>query len=488
MQIRSLLRHVSNYSLGSLVVTLAGFISFPILTRLLGVDDYGNMSLVAVTLTFLVAVGKLGLQHSAIMFYSETSAGKNEWNMTQYFSTVMLGMCASGALVTACWLVICITVEQAFWDHPTIVNIFIVASPLILTRVIQSGLNSILRAQERSGLTAIYSVLWRYGNLVFVIGGMLLIEASLKVFFVATVAAETVVLAAMAYTVLSSEKIQVSQFSSKLYRYMALFGLPMLGYEMAGIFASIGDRYVIKLVLGAEELGKYAAAYNLSEYVSAIIISSLAAAILPMYLRIWSERGREATEEFLAKSLRIYVFAALPVAFGFSAVADNFIAIMASAAYREGAVTVPYVVMGMIVDGAIIILAAGLYLKKDSKRLLLALCFSSALNLALNIILVPILGIKGAAIATLATYCAFAYVAWRLSSRVITIALPWKEVLRYGSFSVAMYGVVSLVSVEGEVLSLVSKVCVGGLFYALLVLLLDRDSQQMLRQLMRREE
>lgn len=486
MQIRSLLRHVSNYSLGSLVVTLAGFISFPILTRLLGVDDYGNMSLVAVTLTFLVAAGKLGLQHSAIMFYSETSAGKNQWNMSQYYSTVMLGMCLSGALVTGCWLIVCVTASGLFWDHPTIVDIFIIASPLILTRVIQSGLNSILRAQERSGLTAIYGVLWRYGNLVFVIGGMLFIEASLKVFFIATVAAETLVLMALAYTVLSRQKIHVSQFSSKLYRYMALFGLPMLGYEMAGIFASIGDRYVIKLVLGAEELGKYAAAYNLSEYVSAIIISSLATAILPMYLRIWSEKGREATEEFLAKSLRLYVFAALPVAFGFSAVADDFIAIMASAAYREGAVTVPYVVMGMIVDGAIIILAAGLYLKKDSKKLLLALCFSSVLNLALNMILVPIMGIKGAAIATLATYSAFAYVAWRLSSQTITIALPWRQVLLYGALSLAMYWIVGLVSIEGEVLSLVSKVCVGGLFYATSVLLLDRDSQKMLKQLRNR--
>jgi O-antigen/teichoic acid export membrane protein len=488
VQIKSLLRHISIYSLGSLVVTLAGFISFPILTRLLGVDDYGDMSLVAVTLTFLVAVGKLGLQHSAIMFYSETKAGKNEWDMPQYFSTVIIGMCASGALVTACWLAISITAESIFWDHPTIVDIFIVASPLILTRVIQSGLNSILRAQEHSGLTALYAVLWRYGNLVFVIGGMLLIEASLKVFFIATVAAETVVLAAMAYTVLSREKIHVSLFSPKLYRYMALYGLPMLGYEMAGIFASMGDRYVIKVMLGAEELGKYAAAYNLSEYVSAIIVSSLAAAILPMYLRIWAERGQQATEEFLAKSLRLYVFAALPVAFGFSAVADNFIAIMASAAYREGAVTVPYIVMGMIVDGAIIILAAGLYLQRDSKRLLLALCFSSVLNLVLNIVLVPKLGIKGAAVATLVTYCTFAFIAWRLSSRIITIALPWKQVLRYGVFSVAMYAVVGFVSVEGEVLSLLSKVAVGGLFYAALVLLFDRDSKQMLRELLRREQ
>ncbi len=487
MQIRNLIRHVSNYSLGSLVVTLAGFVSFPILTRVLGVDDYGNMSLVAVTLTFLVAAGKLGLQHSAIMFYSDTRAGNNEWSLPQYYSTILGGMCLSGALVTLGWLIITVTADHLFWDYPGIVDILILATPLILIRVVQSCLNGILRAQERSGLVSIYSVIWRYGNLAFVVSGLLLIEASLRVFFIATIASETLVLLMMVVSVLRGQSVHFSRFSPALYRTMVMFGLPMLGYEMAGIFANVGDRYVIKLVLGAEELGKYAAAYNLSEYVSSIIIASLATAILPMYLRIWAEKGREATERFIANSLRLYVFAALPVGFGFAAVADDFISIMASAEYREGAVTVPYIVFGMIVDGAIIMLAAGLYVKKESKKLMMALAASSTLNLALNIILVPQMGIKGAAIATLCTYVSFAYMAWRLSSQHIRVALPLPQLLRYGSFSLLMYLAVIQVQLDQVVLSLIAKVALGGAIYCVLVLLLDRESQQMLRQLLKRD-
>lgn len=487
MQLKNLLRHVSNYSLGSLVVTLAGFISFPILTRILGVDDYGNMSLVAVTLTFLVAVGKLGLQHSTIMFYSETDAGKNEWTLPQYYSTILGGMAATGLLVTVCWVLIAYTAEKVFWDKPGLLDIFILSAPLIFLRVVHSCVNGILRAQEKSGWVSIYSVVARYGNLAFVVGGLLFVEASLRVFFIATIASESLVLILMAMSVFSGQSMHIGKFQPRLYRTMVMFGLPMLGYEMAGIFASLGDRYVIKLVLGAEELGKYSAAYNLSEYVSAIIISSLAAAILPMYLRIWAESGREKTEEFLANSLKIYVFAALPVAFGFSAVARDFISIMASAEYQEGAVTVPYIVIGMIVDGAIIILAAGLYVKKESKLLMLSLGASSVLNLALNIILVPKIGIKGAAIATLVTYTTFAYMAWRLSSRHISIALPWRQFLRYGTFSVLMYLAVGLVVMDSPVLSLIAKVCTGLLVYVVMVFLFDRESKKMLSLLMHRD-
>lgn len=488
VQLGNLIRHVSNYSLGSLVVTLAGLISFPILTRVLGVDDYGNMSLVAVTLTFLVAAGKLGLQHSAIMFYSDTRAGRNAWNVDQYYSSLLCGMCLSGAVVSLSWLMLTLTAGKLFWDAPGIIDILILVSPLVLLRVIQSALNGILRAQEKSAQVSLFSVLWRYGNLVLVISGLLLVDASLKVFFIATIISEALVLALMAYKVLGHVNVSRAHFSPALYRSMVWFGLPMLGYEMAGIFANVGDRYVIKLLLGAEELGKYAAAYNLSEYVSSVIVVSLATAILPMYMRIWADKGREETEQFVSKSLQLYVFAALPVGFGFSAVATDFISIMASPVFREGAVTIPYIIAGMIVEGAVVMLAAGLYVKKESRKLMVALATASLMNLLMNLALVPAMGIRGAAVATLLTYILFAVFVFYGSSRHMTIMLPWRQVLRYGTYSLLMYLLVIQVSHEQVVLSLVAKVLVGGAVYCLLALGIDRDGRRLLWQILGRGE
>src|SRR5690606_15908449 len=266
VQIFKLLRQVSDYSLGSLLVTFAGLVSFPILTRVLGVDDYGNMSLVAVTLSFLVAFGKFGLQHSASMFYSETRAGNNLWTLQQYYPTLLGGMLMNGALVTVAWLLLAVLTERLFAGSSDIIDYFILVAPLILVRVLQSVMNSILRARERSGTVAIYAVLWRYVNLGLVVPALLLIEASLRAFFIATLIAETLVLAMMAVSVLKGHPLDIRRFSTPMFRAMLLFGLPMLGYELAGVLGSIGDRYVIKLMLGAEELGKYSAAYNLCEY------------------------------------------------------------------------------------------------------------------------------------------------------------------------------------------------------------------------------
>ena len=83
--------HFSRYSLASLLVTLASIVSFPFLTRIFPVADYGMMSLIGVLVTALAAVGKLGLQQAALRFYSEVRAGQSPWSSAQYESTVYLG-------------------------------------------------------------------------------------------------------------------------------------------------------------------------------------------------------------------------------------------------------------------------------------------------------------------------------------------------------------------------------------------------------------
>ena len=84
-----LLMHLKNYSLGSILVTGAGLISFPIFTRLLSTDEYGLLSLIAVTITFLVAIGKLGLQNPIVRFYSDAESEKDGWNLDKFYATVV---------------------------------------------------------------------------------------------------------------------------------------------------------------------------------------------------------------------------------------------------------------------------------------------------------------------------------------------------------------------------------------------------------------
>ena len=64
--LKTLAVQASHYSVASLFCVIAGLVTFPLLTRVFPVADYGIMNLVAATLTVSVALGKVGVQHSIL--------------------------------------------------------------------------------------------------------------------------------------------------------------------------------------------------------------------------------------------------------------------------------------------------------------------------------------------------------------------------------------------------------------------------------------
>ena len=90
--LKRLLVQASHYSIANLLTMITGFITFPLLTRIFSIPEYGTMSLITTTFTVTVALGKVGVQHSIIRYQSEIRAGKGRYTLSQFYSTTLLGM------------------------------------------------------------------------------------------------------------------------------------------------------------------------------------------------------------------------------------------------------------------------------------------------------------------------------------------------------------------------------------------------------------
>lgn len=479
--LKRLFIHISNYSLSGLAVTLAGFISFPLLTRLLTPEEYGLLSLIAATLTVLVAIGKLGMQHSAVRFYSQAKSNSAQWGLPHYYTTMIVGMGSTGLIITLIWLFISYVIPVTWWNDHRLHVLFMLTSILILLRVFDSTFSNILRAQERSGILSIYAVVKRYVTLAMILGTLFFINKNIEGLYHATIVAELFALMGLSLIMLRSLELSFANFSLPLLKAMLWFGIPMIGYEVAAIILSVGDRYVIQFFLGSEQLGAYSAAYNLCEYVQGIIIASLATAALPMYLRIWEESGEQATIDFINQSLHYYMLVGLPVVGGLCAVGSDLLTLLASEKYITGASIIPYVISGMIIDGAMILFGAGLYIRKQSLVMMLLVAAAAAVNIILNIILVPVYGIQGAAMATLVSFLVLALLTSTTASKVLRISFPWTSAAKFSVFSLCMYLVLDQIKANDQLSSLIIEVCVGALFYTLLVALFDTQARQVAR-------
>jgi len=484
--VKRLLVQASHYSLASVMTMLAGLVTFPILTRVFSVKDYGAMNLVAATVSVSVAFGKVGIQHSIVRYQSEISAGKSQFTLGQLFSTTILGMGAT-ALVVMMVLVGGTHLVPASWlgDHSEVRFLITIASGLILVQVLESALVNFLRAEQNTTALMKYQVGKKYLSLGLILTSVLVISRSLTAFYSASVASEA--LAVVALFILLVRRGHpfptAGQFSTPLYKQLLSFGIPMMiGYEFSGLVLAVGDRYVIDGLLGQEQLGLYSAAYNLCQYVQAAVIASIGQAIMPIYMQMWDRQGHDETAAFIDRSLRTYVLFGAPIIAGMAAVATELLPSLASSKYESASAVLPWVIAGMVVDGTNAMVGAGLFIHRKTRTIMAIVLTCAALNVGLNFVLIPHIGILGGAVATLVSYAATSLAMAIAGHRLLAVHIPWMTLLRSGIAAAAMYGAVIFLVPGRRFLTVGVRAAVGATVYGALMLLLDQDARALVKK------
>jgi O-antigen/teichoic acid export membrane protein len=262
------------------------------------------------------------------------------------------------------------------------------------------------------------------------------------------------------------------------------FGVPMMiGYELSGIILGVGDRYLIHGLIGETALGLYAAAYNLCQYVQSVVLASVGQAVMPLYMQMWEQKGPEETSAFIARSLRTYVLVAAPVITGLASVGPQLLPMLASQRYAAAAGILPWVIAGMVVDGANSMVGAGLFIHRKTRRIMAITLTCAALNIGLNLVLLPRVGIIGSAFATLVSYL-IASVAMAIAGRrLLPVKLPWATMARSGLAAMIMYASLIHIHPARQVLAVAVRILSGVLIYGVLIVSIDADARALLRRL-----
>jgi O-antigen/teichoic acid export membrane protein len=468
-----LLRHTSNYSVGTILVTVASVVSFPVFTRMFSVEEYGVLGLVNATLAIVLVLGKLGLQQSVVRFHAEIEAGKRAGDRISLFSTVFYSMLGVGAVATVLSAALFLAVPHSWWGATDAQYLAALAAPLILIRVLDSAMLNLMRAEQRSGLYSLYTVSRKYLALLLVLSTLFALSRSLRGFFVATIVGEGLAVGFIIVHYARQRVLVRARFSWPLVAAMLGFGLPLLISEMSTQLLNVGGRYIINYQLGATALGSYAAAYNFCDYLQAVLTGAFAQALVPMYLRMWESDGRERTEAFLQQALRYYLLLAVPVVAGMAAVAPDMLRLLASDRYAVQAPLFVFIVGGMLVAGGAPIFSAGIYIRKLTRVVMYSVLAAAALNLGLTAALLRPMGIEGAALATLASYVLFSSCTAYFGRRAVRVRMPWRELLLSAGLSLLMYAVVSRVHAGSMLVQILARVLLGMAVYGGSLLLVD---------------
>jgi O-antigen/teichoic acid export membrane protein len=258
-------------------------------------------------------------------------------------------------------------------------------------------------------------------------------------------------------------------------RAYAAYGYPIAASLTLALVLASTDRFLLAGFMDAAAVGAYHASYSLANRTLDVIFIWLGAAGAPAMVMALERGGREALRKTALEQGSTLILVGLPAAVGLSLVARPMAELMIGRDLRDAAALVtPWIAASSFLSGLIAYyFGFGFTLGKKTGLLLVTMAVPALCNVVLNLVLIPRLGVVGAAIATAASFAIGLVACLLLSRRAIALPVPWDALVRCGLASAVMGAVVFALPPLGGLIELILDAGVGGLVYAAVALTLN---------------
>ena len=443
----------------NIIVSLRGLILLPILTKTVGTELYGVWTQILVTISLLMPLGLLGLSTAMIRFF----AGEKDKNkIRQDFYAVFTIISLFSILLALIILVFSEPLAVAFFGGSGSIIFVRLLSPIIILTTLDLICIEFFRAFQQMKKYAGFLILQEILEILLIsyaiLSGYSLFGALLSLIVVRAF------LLLLCFLFINSQ-IGIGRPSlnlSVLKPYLS-FGLPLIPASISYWIINLSDRYVIGFFLGIASVGIYSAAYNIGSIVG-IFMSPIGTNLFPTISNLYENNKIDELKTHLKYSLKFYLLLAIPSLFGLAVLSKSLLVTLTTSEFVSAYLITPIVAFGMILLSCSLVFSDVLRLLKRTKIIGLIYSISALFNLIVNIILVPIIGILGAAISTLLTFLIFAVVVGVLSFKELPFEIDFKFISKSIIASIPMALAIWKLNPYGAV-SILIAVGIGALVY-----------------------
>lgn len=464
----------SYYFISNSLVVFAGFISFPVLTRILSLEEYGMFSLITITIAFGISFSKFGLQHAALRFHTEFKEKVINLEMSYYYTTLFISsfVLSGGVLVLVLFLTNILFKNSI---DKSLLEILPLVGFLIILGSVSSILTIFLRADNRGGLYSIFTTLRKYGQFIIALVVFFVFIDDIYGIFLGYAIADLIILILLISFFL--KKLKLKHISLPFLKDAISYGFPLIWMEVANMILSLGDRYMIKYFLGSEPVGVYSAGYNICNLSQSFLQFPLRLAVIPIYLEIWNRDGENETKTFLKSTLNYYFMLAIPMVIGLSWFGKEIITLIATSKFEDAAAIIPFIIAPLVLHGAFVVYGAGLFIQKKTKTLMTLTAIAAIINLSLNYYLIPHFGISGAAYATLISYVVLVVLIIKKSFKYLRVNIQINGIMKFIFLSILTVFLVSQITTD-TIVGMLFKSLFGVILYLLGIFCLEKDIRE----------
>lgn len=393
---RLFLENMLVYGLGGMLAKLVPFLMLPVVTRLMpGTGYFGLSDLSNTVVSFAQALAIMGMYDAMFRMFFEREDDADY--KRRVCSTALFFVTGSSLAIAVCMLVLTDPVSRVFFGSAQYSSLVVVSA----VSVFLGGNNSIVQAPTRMQNKRMTFVIMNLVTAVlsYAISIPLLLFG--EYLLALPVAAALASFAALVvFFILNRSWFSFKSFDGKLLRTMLAIGLPLMPTFLFYWVFNSADRLMIVNMMGAGAAGIYAVAAKMGQ-ISQLIYTGFAQGWQYFAFSTMKDDDQVQLTSRIYEYLGVVSFLATALLMVFI---EPLFALMFPGDYSSGVIAAPYLFLAPLLLMLFQIAANQLLVVKRTWPITLILVSGAVSNVGLNLILIPLLGIEGAAIGTLAGY------------------------------------------------------------------------------------
>ncbi|MEI8305641.1 MAG: oligosaccharide flippase family protein [Chloroflexales bacterium] len=389
-QLKFLLKDTLLYGMSSIALRFIALITTPIVTRMLITADYGVVDAVTV-LSYILAWFTLFGQDSAIVrYYYETEDSNVRRQIVStgfWFSTVIAILATLVLLLTA-------DIVSRAWLGIDAGNTYRLMAISLPFTVVNQHFIGLLKWTFRRIRYFIFSL----GTALFTLSGIVLFVRVLGFgasgVFMAQIMAQSI--ATILGIIFCRDLITLPSASLHLRRLLK-FGWPFMVIAVGSFLITALDRVFVSRYLSIEDLGVYAAGSKAAALM-ALVTGGFQVAWGPFAFSRFKDPDAPHTFSVV---LSLYTAAMLTLAIVLSTYSGPILTLLASSRYVAGQAVIGILALGLAINGIQWITGIGIAVAERTYLTALAYAIGMTIGIGMYPLLIPVLGMIGAALGTL---------------------------------------------------------------------------------------
>lgn len=424
MSIRTLGKQSLIYGIGTILTRLVTFLLLPVYTNVFTLEQYGIVSLAYAFTGFVIVVYRYGMDTALMKFYIDAEGEEKQKYFTTIFSTqAVTSLMFSGMIfVTAQFL------SPIFLGGEYKALMQFVAIILFLDALRELPL-LVLRANEKPRQFILFSLM----NVVLLMGLNIYLVVFLKMgiegVLIGNILASGIVLLATMPIIVQNFKI--NSIDKKVLKEVLKFGLPFLPAAFFSMIMELSDRYLLEWLADTSAVGLYSAGNNFGKF-GLLIVMGFNMGWTPYFLK----KGKDDDAKQIFSRVSKYFLGIMGFFIVFISLwIDSIVRFKIGdisffgEAYWTSTQVVPILLLGYYFFGIYVLQLPGVFMTNRTKWVPVFRSIGAVLAITISIVLIPIMGIIGAATAKAIAYFGMAIALWINNKKHYYISYSWRGIL-----------------------------------------------------------